>query len=376
MKVSISIPFHRPIFIGDEHTKLKQVIADGTWIKESEEVKIFFKKYYSEGTCFLTNSCSSALEMCVRALGIGEGDEVIIPGFGYVAVANAVVNNGARPIFVDVNLFDGNIDSEKASKYITAKTKAIIAIHYAGRAFDISGLLKVCEQKNIFLVEDAAQSMGSYVDEKPLGSFGHLACLSFDYMKNITCGQGGLIIVNDSALLTKIHSVYDNGTNRQALIEGSQINFDWLSKGNNCQINPLASHFLAVQLNSYKKLTDSRVHKWNLYYELLEPLQRSGKLTLPVNKSNHNGHIFYLITSSENERAELRSFLKENSIASEQHYSSLTESSFGKQFADSNISLFNSEILCNQLLRLPLWNYISNEEIHFVASVIKSFYSK
>jgi len=314
--------------------------------------------------------------MAVKTLDLELGDEVIIPAFGYVAVANAVVNNGAKPVFADVLAASGNLDPHSVQAHITTRTKAVIAIHYAGNPAHIDALCKICDDAGIYLIEDAAQCIGSSYNHKPLGSFGHLSCLSFDYMKNVSCGQGGLLIVNDKSLLSQVQTIYDNGTNRFALLNGSQKYFEWVSRGNNFRINQIASHFLAGQLKSLNNITEDRLINWKLYYELLTPLKQAGKITLPENSYSHNGHIFYVVANSEVERNALRGFLRETGIFSEHHYTSLAHSAFGKQFAESGNTLLNSEKLCHQLLRLPLWYQMPEEDVRNVVSVVTDFYEK
>jgi dTDP-4-amino-4,6-dideoxygalactose transaminase len=367
------IPFHQPSYLSEDFVYLQKNLEADAWAVESEESITFFKNYFPDSTCFFTNSCSSALELAVRALDIGPGDEVIIPGFGYVAVANAVVNNGARPVFADVRLSDANIDPISVLSAITSRTRAIIAIDYAGVPCDTDALAAICREKGIYLIEDAAQGIGSTHRGKFLGSFGHIACMSFDYMKNISCGQGGLLIVNDKTLLHRIQTAFNNGTNRQDLLEGQQQHFDWLSRGGNYQISPIASHFIWPQLRSFKEITEKRKSHWNKYRELLKGLHTSGEISLP-HLPTHNGHIFYLLTSSEEERSALKAFLRERGIFSEQHYSSLAASTFGSRFADPTVSLKNADILCDRLLRLPLWNNIGEEQIETVSAAICSFY--
>jgi dTDP-4-amino-4,6-dideoxygalactose transaminase len=369
------IPFHKPFTISNEISVLTEAVLTGKWEKESEEVNQFFQNYYKQSTCFLTNSCSSALEIAIRVLGIGEGDEVIIPAFGYVAVANAVVNNGAKPVFADVSPHDGNINVESISERISPQTRAIIAIHYAGNSFNVNAIKELCAIHQIFLIEDAAQCIGSFFDDKPLGSFGHISCLSFDYMKNISCGQGGLLIVNDPKQLHNVRTYHDNGTNRQSLREGLTSGFEWVSKGGNNQINPLATHFLIEQLKGFKQITNTRLSNWEQYRKGLAPLQMLGKATLPNPILGHNGHIFYLILPSNAEREELKKHLREKSIYAEHHYTSLVKSEFGRKFIDTNFAAPYAEKLCSQLLRLPLWNNISSEEINLVIKSINEFYN-
>jgi dTDP-4-amino-4,6-dideoxygalactose transaminase len=370
-----NIPFHQAVLAAGEIGDIECAVSSGLWTTISEESRKFFDQYYPSSPCFFTNSCSSALEMAIQALGIGAGDEVIIPGFGYVALANAVVNNGATPVFADVTWPDGNIDVHGVETCISQRTKAVIALHYAGNPCEISSLMTLCENKGIYLIEDAAQCIGSTYDGEPLGEFGHIGCLSFDYMKNISCGQGGLLIVNDKTLLPKVQVIYDNGTNRQDLIKGTLSQFEWVGKGVNCQMNPIASYFLGAQLRSLKDLTDNRVAKWNMYYESLSGLADNGKFILNKPKPTHNGHIFYLITGSEDERKDLRDHLRGIGIFSEHHYSSLAESIYGKQVTSLSTSPENSEKLCKRLLRLPMWNQITDDQIKTVSAEITAFYS-
>jgi dTDP-4-amino-4,6-dideoxygalactose transaminase len=268
----------------------------------------------------------------------------------------------------------GNLDINSVAQCVSEKTKAIIVLHYAGNAGNIIQLLDFCKSKGLYLIEDAAQCIGSTFDNKPLGCFGHIGCLSFDYMKNVTCGQGGLLIVNDKKFLRNVQTIYDNGTNKYALLNGEKNYFEWVGKGSNCQMNPLASHFLFVQLMALELITKNRVAKWNLYYQMLLPLMEEGKIGLNNPSLTHNGHIFYLTTRSKEERDELRMRLKERSISIQHHYSSLSNSFFGKQFNTGEISLSNSEKLCNQLIRLPLWHTISSSQIETVCSEITGFY--
>jgi dTDP-4-amino-4,6-dideoxygalactose transaminase len=314
--------------------------------------------------------------MAVGALGVGAGDEIIIPAYSYVAVANAVVNNGATPVFADVSPQTGNIEPASVAAFISPRTKAVIALHYGGSAFDIDAITKLCNENHLFLIEDAAQCIGSTYGNKPLGSFGDLACLSFDYMKNVTCGQGGLLIVNDPSLLSPVQTIFDNGTDKALMLNGSKNYFEWINKGNNYQINPMATHFLNGQLKSLKYITEDRLSKWNMYYDLLLPLQKSGEVTLPGISTGHNGHIFYLITQSKSERNDLRNYLRENGILSEHHYTSLAQSAYGKKFASKMELLNNAEQFCNQLLRLPLWYKIPEEYVKQVVSSVEAFYSK
>lgn len=369
------VPFHKPFLVGTEMPCLQEAVIAGRWQKESEACLSFFASYFPGSRCFLTNSCSTALDMALRLLCLQPEDEIIIPAFGYVAVANAVVLNGARPVYADVTAADGNICPQSITAAITAKTKAIIGIHYAGRPFDVEALLTICRQHNLWLIEDAAQSMGTAIQNKNLGSFGHIACLSFDYLKNISCGQGGLLIVNDPQLAEIAQIANDSGTDKQKMLEGRQEQFDWVGIGYNIHINPLGSFFLQQQLQALPHITANRLASWNRYHQQLLPLHEAGKIFLPEAGIPHNGHIFYLLTDSLQQRKELRAFLRSHQVFAEHHYSPLAESPFGKSFARPQPALTNTTLYCQHLLRLPLWNNMPEEDIDQVCSLIKSFYA-
>ena len=367
------IPFNKNIFCGDEVNFL-QAVEKSDWMKESGKLLDFLGRYFSTQNCFLTNSCSSALHLSLAALDLQKGDEIIIPAFGYVAVANAVVNNGAIPVFADVGLEDCNISLESIVNCITPRTRAVIGIHYAGNAFDVQNISALCNKRGLVLIEDAAQAFGSTYLNKPLGSFGHIACISFDYMKNVTCGQGGLVIVNEKSFLEKIQILHDNGTNKHQFENGEKNHFEWVGKGFNFNINPIASYFLGMQIESIHKINEIRMASWNIYSELLKPLEGKGYLALPKVQEGHNAHIFYVREETEQARASLRNYLLSKNIISQPHYSSLAYSPFGKAFYRELNSIKNAEKLSGCLLRLPLWNTMQKEEVLTVVDAVSAYY--
>ena len=351
-----------------------QAVEKSDWMKESNILSEFLKRYFSTQRCFLTNSCSSALHLSVAALDLQKGDEIIIPAFGYVAVANAVVNNGAIPVFADVGLEDCNISLKSIVNCITPRTRAVIGIHYAGNAFDIQNISALCKERGLVLIEDAAQALGSTYLNKPLGSFCHIACISFDYMKNITCGQGGLIIVNEKKFLEKIQILHDNGTNKNQFESGKKDHFEWIGKGFNFNINPIASHFLGIQIESIQRINERRIENWNIYNDLLKPLESKGYIALPKVQEGHNAHIFFVREETEQARTSLRNYLLNKNIISQPHYSSLANSPFGKAFYREFNSIKNAEKISNCLLRLPLWNTMQKEEVLTVVDAISAYY--
>lgn len=368
------VPFHKVSLAGNESAFICDALTNNSWATENSKTLRFLSNYFHPSKIYFTSSCSAALDVAIRALGISNGDEVIIPAFGYVAVANAVSINGATPVFADVLRDNGNIDIRSIENRITSKTKAVIAIHYGGNPIDLQDLLALCNEKKIYLIEDAAQAFGAHYNGKPLGLFGHIGCISFDYMKNISCGQGGLLIVNDQQLVPRVQVIYDNGTNRQDMIDGKVQHFEWVGNGNNYKINPLATYFLEAQIQKLQEITQNRLASWENYYEQLLQVSNAGHIALPRVSAGHNGHIFYVILKTEEKRNQLRTYLNEKGVFAECHYTSLPASVFGKQFTRHEIDYSNANMFCNCLLRLPLWNTISGDEIKKVTDEIVAFF--
>jgi dTDP-4-amino-4,6-dideoxygalactose transaminase len=371
----VKVPFHKLHELTTEIETTSNALLNNKWNTESADVHLFFSNYFGHQRLFFTNSCSSALEVAVRALNLQPTDEVIVPAYTYVAVPNAVVNCAARPVFADVCDKSGNINPHAIENAITPNTKAVIVIHYAGNACAIEQIKALCNQYKLLLIEDAAQAIGTYIGKKPMGSWGHLATLSFDYMKNITCGQGGLLIVNDETLLNRIQVIMDNGTNRKKFIAGEDTRFEWQSAGYNVQINPLATYLLSPQLAMLGKITQQRLVAWNMYHQKLTPLCETKHIQLPplTNKPS-NGHIFFIITGSETERKNLRSFMQAKGVYAEPHYSMLVESLYGQKFATNSTGFIHAKKLADRLLRLPMWNGITEAEIETVCNSIYDFY--
>ncbi len=369
------VPFHKMSLAGNESAYIREAIKNNSWATEDSSTHHFLDKYFNPSKTFLTSSCSAALEIAIRGLGICNGDEVIIPAFGYVAVANAVTINGATPVFAEILLENGNIDIRSIEKCITPKTKAVIGIHYGGNPMDMQQLMALCLERKVVLIEDAAQGFGAHFNGKPLGLLGHIGCISFDYMKNISCGQGGLLIVNDPQLISNVQIVYDNGTNKKEMVDGKVDQFEWVGNGNNYKINPIASYFLAAQIQCLQEITQYRLKSWGKYYQQLLPLAQAGHIGLPSVNDGHNGHIFYILLKTNAQRNVLRNYLKTNGISAEYHYTSLPASSFGKKFTTGESMFPNSDLYCSCLLRLPLWNTISDEEIEKVTDTIITFFT-
>lgn len=361
--------FNIPYLSGKEKEYVAQSIesrsisGDGAFTKKCQtwfENKFGFKK------TFLTTSCTDALEMAAILLDIKAGDEVIVPSFTFVSTANAFLLRGARIIFADSSSDSPNMDANKLEGLITKNTKAILVMHYAGFACDMDKIMSLANKHNLYVVEDAALALGAIYNGKPLGSFGHLAAFSFHDTKNISCGEGGMLVVNDEQFSKRAEIIREKGTNRSAFFRGEVDRYGWTDIGSSFLPSDLLAAYLYAQLEAFDLIQDSRMKIWNLYYNGLKGNKR---ITLPPSKE-HNASIFYFTCSSLADRTKFIDHLKKNNIPASFHYQALHKSSF----AASGDHLPNSEKYSDTLVRLPLYVDVMESEAKTIVDAINSFY--
>jgi dTDP-4-amino-4,6-dideoxygalactose transaminase len=375
----MQIPFNIPTLTGKETEYVqaciakKQLSTDGFYTKACEN---FLEQKYGFAQCLLTTSCTSALEICAIVLDIQQGDEVILPSYTFVSTANAFALRGANLIFADSETVSPNIDAEKIEKLITPRTKAIVVVHYAGIACQMDKILSIAKQYNLFVVEDAAQCIDAYGAGKPLGSLGHLGAISFDQTKNITCGVGGALFVNDKRFQQRAEIIRTKGTNRGAFFRGEVDKYGWVDVGSAFAPTDMVAAFLYAQLQALDDLQEKRLAKWSYYYENLCPLQSAGKLQLPYLPPNtqHNAHIFYVVCHTEMERNALLQHLRNHQINAVFHYISLHSSPYwaGKSTIQS---LPQSDRYTACLLRLPIYAELTEAQQKYIVDCVHDFFT-
>ncbi|MBL4652458.1 MAG: dTDP-4-amino-4,6-dideoxygalactose transaminase [Flavobacteriales bacterium] len=373
------IRFNKPYFTGKELNYIDDAIKQGRLSGNGEYTKRcqdFFEKQYGFKKTLLTTSCTDALEMAALLLNIEQGDEVIMPSYTFVSTANAFALRGAKIVFADSKANHPNIDEDKLEALITSKTKAIVIAHYAGVACNMDAIVSIVKNHNIKLVEDAAQAIDSFYKGQPLGSFGDLATFSFHETKNISSGEGGLLVVNDNNLINRAEIIWEKGTNRAAFFRGEIDKYGWVDIGSSFLPSELIAAFLYAQLENLTDIQTQRKHIWNLYFEGLSNLEKAGKIKLPLisKDSTNNAHMFYILCSSLEERSKLIEHLKTNGVSAVFHYLSLYKSPY---FANSykGKELINSDYYSNTLLRLPLFFELTDKEIALITKLITSFYA-
>lgn len=373
----MKVPFNRPLILGTEQAQVSEVFESGRFAGNGEfgqRCQIELEKKFGYQKCLLTTSCTSALEFAALILDIREGDEVIIPSYAFVTTANAFVNRGAKIVFADSRTDHPNIDETKVEELITPRTKAIVALHYGGISCEMDKLKAISDKYAIYLIEDNAQGIGSYFKDQALGGIGNFGALSFHETKNIHCGEGGAVLVNDHSMLDRSEVVWDMGTNRKAFKDGKVNSYGWVDLGSSFYPSELNSAFLKAQLEQFEEVNVKRLDLWNNYFEAFAELELKGLIERPKIPSyaKHNGHTFYLMMSSKVERDKLISFLAENGIQASFHFQALHRSDYHLN-DNPDIRLPNCSKFTEQLVRLPLYLDMEQHQ-EFVIETVYSFF--
>jgi dTDP-4-amino-4,6-dideoxygalactose transaminase len=377
--------YNKPYITGGEFEFIEKAIANRHLSGNGKYTALchqFFKEKFGFKKSLLTTSCTDALEMCALLLNIQPGDEVIMPSFTFVSTANAFILRGAKIVLADSNADNPNIDSGELETLITKNTKAIVVVHYAGISCNMQAIMSIAGKHDLFVVEDAAQAIDSFfVDDKNskhgLGTIGHLGAFSFHESKNIQCGEGGLLVVNDERFYERAEYIWEKGTNRAAFFRGEVDKYNWVDIGSSFLPSEITAAFLYAQLQAIDEIQKVRKEKWELYYNLLLPLQNDGIITLPFIPAyaTKNAHIFYLVCKTLKERQDLILFLKERGVQSMFHYPGLHKSPFYIESSQEVYALKNAEHFSDCLLRLPMFIEINDDEVREVVNLIYQFYS-
>jgi len=372
------IKFNKPYLSGKELYYISQAVHAGETSGNKSFTKKchkFFKDKWGFNHSLMTTSCTDALEMAAILLNIAPGDEVIAPSYTFVSTVNAFILRGAKIKFVDSKIDSPNLDESKLEELITSKTKVIIVVHYAGIACDMDKILDLAKKYELFVVEDAAQSIDSYYKGKPLGKLGDIGTFSFHETKNIISGEGGMLTVNNLEFIARSEIIWEKGTNRSAFFRGQVDKYNWVDIGSSFLPSELIAAFLYAQLENLENIQRRRSSIWKLYYEGLKDLETANMIKLPKIPSyaTNNGHMFYIVCNDLTTRTELIAHLGKNGIKAVFHYLSLHASPYFKDKHDGR-DLLNSDIFSTQLLRLPFYYELTESDIEKVISSIKSFY--
>ncbi|WP_216689921.1 dTDP-4-amino-4,6-dideoxygalactose transaminase [Hymenobacter siberiensis] len=374
-----SIPFNKPYLSGNETRYIEEAVlsgkisGDGMFTKRCHQ---FFEQQLGFKKVLLTTSCTDALEMAALLLDIKPGDEVIMPSYTFVSTSNAFVLRGAHIVFADSTAENPNLDPARLESLITARTRAIVPVHYAGIACDMDPIMEIANRHNLFVVEDAAQAIDSYYKGKALGTIGHLAAFSFHETKNIISGEGGMLAINDERFAARAEIIREKGTNRSSFFRGEVDKYGWVDHGSSFLPSDIIAAFLWAQLENLRDIQTKRVAIWERYYRALEPLVAIGvEMPYVPDFATKNGHMFYLVCRSLAERTALIEYMKSQNINPVFHYLSLHTSPFYFENHDGRVLPW-ADHYTDCLIRLPLYYELSTAQQTRIMDAILSFYKQ
>jgi dTDP-4-amino-4,6-dideoxygalactose transaminase len=373
-----NIPFNNPatnISLSDNLHILKKYnhfSSNGIFTKQCQQ---WLRDNINCKEALLVHSCTAALEMCAILLNFNKDDEVIMPSYTFVSTANAFVIHGARPVFVDIDPLTCNIDPSKIEQAITKKTRAIVVVHYAGVSCDMDLIVAIAKKHKLYIIEDAAQAILSSYKERPLGSIGDLATISFHETKNIHCGEGGALIINNPKFIKRAKIIRDKGTNRDLFNQNMVRKYTWVDYGSSYGLSEINAAFLYGQLKLAKKITKKRLTIFKLYHKLLENLEIKKLITRPTIPSyaKANGHMYYILVKN-NKRDKLIKHLQQQKIYAVFHYIPLHSSPFGKKNTITKSKMNYTNAISDHLLRLPMHTSMNNRDIKKVTKAVFNFF--
>ncbi|KIQ28133.1 dTDP-4-amino-4,6-dideoxygalactose transaminase [Xanthomonas campestris] len=309
----------------------------------------------------LTHSCTAALEIAALLLDIQPGDEIIMPSYTFVSTANAFVLRGGVPVFVDIREDTLNLDEQLIERAISARTRAIVPVHYAGVACAMDPILEIAARHGLHVVEDAAQGVMASYKGRPLGALGDIGTYSFHETKNVICGEGGALLVRDPTLAQRAEVIREKGTDRSRFFRGEVDKYTWQEVGSSFLPGELTAAFLWAQLEEAERITRGRLDTWQRYHHALQPLEQAGALRRPIvpDDCQHNAHMYYILLENEHERQRVLHTLKAQGIGCVFHYVPLHTSPAGQRHGRSADELPVTTRQSERLLRLPLWTGLS-----------------
>lgn len=373
------IPFNRPARVEAEEAYLAEALAsgrisgDGAFTGKCRE---FLKARFSIPEVLLTTSCTHALELAALLLELGPEDEVIIPSFTFVSTANAFVLRGARPVFADVRPDTLNLDEELLEGLITAHTKAIVPVHYAGVGCEMDRIMSLAKHHGIAVIEDNAHGLFGAYKGRPLGTFGALATQSFHETKNFSCGEGGALLINDESYRERAEIIREKGTNRSLFFRGEVDKYTWVDVGSSYLPSDLLAAVLYSQLEAHEAIQGKRLRIWNRYDAFLREFASHREIGLPTipDHCDHPAHMYYILLPSVEVRQLLIEHLKARGILAVFHYQPLHLSAMGRRFGGSVGDCPVTEDISDRLLRLPLYYGLSEADQDSVLAAIAAFY--
>jgi len=369
------IPFNVPYRSGNELGYLKEAIesnhlaGDGPFTKR---VQHWLEDRFSVGKVLLTHSCTGALELAALALGIGPGDEVIVPSYTFSTTASAFMRTGARIVFADVDPSSMNVDPMDVERKMTGATRAIVAVHYAGVAADLNALSRIASEHGVLLIEDAAQGLASTFEGEWLGTIGKVGAISFHETKNLHSGLGGALFLNDLDLVDRTEDIWERGTNRAKFFRGLVDKYTWVELGSSFYPSELQAAFLLAQLEALDENLAHRSTIYLRYHEMLTPLASDGLVDLPRVGDGRtvNYHAVYIVLPSVTDTDIVRRGLLNEGIHAFIGYVPLHSSPMGASLGYVADDLPMTNEFAYRVLRLPIHQDMRVSDVDRVVAAI------
>jgi len=370
------VRFNQPWLTGRELDYIREALdsghlsGNGPFTKRCQELLVA-----TTGTskALLTHSCTAALEMAVMLAEVGRGDEVILPSFTFVSTANAVVLRGGVPVFVDIRPDTLNMDEELVESAVTERTRAIMSVHYAGVGCEMRALQRIAVDKDLRLIEDAAQGVNAKYRGRALGTLGDLGALSFHETKNVISGEGGALLVNDPKLAERAEIIWEKGTNRSQFFRGEIDKYTWVDIGSSYLPGEVVAAFLLAQLESAEEIIRMRLEVWNWYYERLKDWAVRSGVVLPYipDECHHNGHIFYVLMPTSDAQERALQALRRQGIQAVFHYVPLHSAPMGQHVGRMHGCLSVTDDVAARIIRLPIWPRMEEAMVDVICNVLR-----
>jgi len=372
------IPFNRPTSVSEAAGDVMKVLAsehlagNGVFTRSCEAL---LETATGAGRALLTNSCSAALDIAAALLDARPGDEVIVPSFTFVSTANAFASKGIRPVFADCRPDTLNVDERTIQPLLGPRTKAIVVMHYGGIACDMDPICDLARAHGVTVIEDNAHGLFARYRDRPLGSLGAVATQSFHETKNVTCGEGGALLVNDRSLLDRAEVIREKGTNRSRFFRGEIDKYTWVDQGSNYLASELQAAVLLAQLRQHDVIQRKRAAIWSAYHSSLAEWARATDVRLPIVPSycQHPSHLYYVLLPTAAARGRLIEHLKCRGILAVFHYVPLHLSPMGLRLGGTPGQCPVAEDVSDRLLRLPLYTDMTGEDQTLVIDAVRQF---
>ena len=372
------VDFNKPTIVGNELAYIVQafershVSGDGHFTRLCHAL---LEKELGARRVMLTTNCTHALEMTAFLLDLQPGDEVIVPSFTFVSTVNAFAIRGVQPVFIDIRSDTLNLDETQIERLITPRTRAILPVHYAGVGCEMDAILEIARRYGLQVVEDNAHGLFGKYKGKPLGTFGQLATQSFHETKNITCGEGGALVINDPSLIERAEIIREKGTNRSRFFRGQVDKYTWVDFGSSYLPSDILAAFLYAQLEKRAEIQAKRQRVWEFYHHHLQDWAPTVGIHTPIvpQECEQPYHMYYILLPSLEYRTALISYLKGKGINCVFHYLPLHASDMGKKFGGKLGDCPVTESVSDRLLRLPFYNDLTENDQCLVVDALRSF---